>query len=257
MITDSPDIQIASPGRWVTAQADLFLRRGEVHVFFASLASSIAVECNLEALLSHDERFRAGQFVFERDRRRYVVARSLLRRILGCYLRVHPASLVFSYGATGKPALAGHRFETLDFNLSHSSDRVLIAVAIGRAVGVDLECIRPLPDINDMAERVFSDAEIALFASVSPEKRLRLFFELWTRKEAFIKATGDGFSFPVDRLDASLRSHQHGRFLRPCDVGGGESRWTLRTLLPDPGYAAALVVEGEGCDVRCWRWAMR
>jgi 4'-phosphopantetheinyl transferase len=239
---------------WGPAPAEFILRGDEVHVSFASLAQSPKVESELVELLSHDERLRAERFFFERDKRRFIAARALLRIMLAGYLGANPDSLVFSYGVAGKPALAGRWAGALDFNVSHSTDGVLYAIATGRAVGVDLEYIRPLHDMAEIAARVLSRGEQEIFSNASPAACERMFYEFWTRKEAFIKAMGYGLSFPVQQLDVTLPFGQPSRLVTICDTGSGNRNWTLCSLAPEPAYAAALVVEGEASQIRIWQW---
>jgi 4'-phosphopantetheinyl transferase len=232
------------------------LPRGEVHVWFASLGQPPQAVQDSESLLSSEERVRAEQFHFDRDRQRFIAARSLLRTILREYLGAPPASFLFRYGAAGKPALSGCWAGALEFNLAHSSEGVVYALARDRRVGVDMERIRPLDDLHEMALRVLSEQEQVELGRATPSQKLRAFYEFWTRKEAFIKATGDGFSFPVHRIDVSLPSGKSTRLLGPNGDGGGKPTWTLRALAPDPAYAAALVVEGDACDLHCRRWPL-
>lgn len=254
-MTEFEGTQQIGSAKWELAPAAFLLRGHEVHLFFASSARTPQTISELSAVLSHDERFRAERFYFERDRRRFIVARALLRRLLAGYLRTDPALLDFSYGATGKPALAGRWSGALDFNVSHSGDGILCAITTGRAVGADLEYIRPLQDMAAIAVRILSKSEQILFSTASPSSQDRMFFEFWTRKEAFIKATGDGLSFPLHRIDVALPTGQSTRLLSISDVGRVGQNWTLCSLALDAANAAALVVEGEACDTRLWQWA--
>lgn len=239
---------------WKPEPVEFTPPRNEVHLYFASRVHSSQVVSESSVVLSHDERIRAERYYFERDRRRFIVARALLRKLLAGYLRADPAALVFSCGAKGKPALAGRWSGALDFNVSHSADGVLYAIATGRAVGVDLEYVRPLQDMAEIAARILSKSEQSLFSTASPSVRDRMFFDFWTRKEAFIKATGDGLSFPLHRIDVALPTGQSARLLTISDVGRGRQSWTLCSLAPDAAYSAALVVEGEACSIRVWEW---
>jgi 4'-phosphopantetheinyl transferase len=158
----------------------------------------------LARLLSADEGERAGRFAFERDRRRYVVARARLRQLLGERLGAAPESLRFVYHAHGKPALArcpGQR--DLRFNVSHCGEVAAYAFADGREVGVDIEEVRALPDADALAMRFFSPDERAAYLSLPRQARPRGFFNCWTRKEAFVKALGAGLSQPLDAFDVS------------------------------------------------------
>lgn len=239
---------------WSLAQAELVLDEDEVYVWYASLNTFGDRVCNLTHLLSDDERLRAERFYFARDARRFVMGRALLRVILSGYLRTPPDSLTFRYEPSGKPALAGRWQGVLDFNLSHSHENALYAVTRGRRVGVDLEYIRPLPDAEDIALRCFSEREHAEIAATPSTEKLRTFFEFWTRKEAYIKAIGEGLSFPLDRFDVCLAVGEEERLLSLPGERSREPRWTLRPLAPDPAYSAALVVEDQGWCLACARW---
>ena len=252
----SPYVSPLAPGSDL-ASAKRSLPSGEVHVWFASLGEPPQAVQDPASSLSSDERVRAEQFHFDRDRQRFMSARSLLRTILGEYLGAPPASFVFRYDAKGKPALSGCWTGVLEFNVSHSRDGALYALARDRRVGVDLEFVRPLDDLDEMALRVLSTHEQVALGRTPPSERLRVFYEFWTRKEAFIKATGDGLSFPVHQIEASLPLGKSSRRLGPVGDGGGKLAWTLQALAPDPAFAAALVVEGGAFDLQYRRWPVR
>nr|ASV46661.1 hypothetical protein [uncultured bacterium] len=140
------------------------------------------------------------------------------------------------------------------FNVSHSGEMALYAFARGRELGVDVEEVRRMEDGLHIAERFFSQAEVAVFRSLPEEIRDDAFFNCWTRKEAYIKAVGEGLSFPLHVFDVSLAPGEPARLLASRDPQQAE-RWSLRGLPdPAPGYRAAIVVEGEGWDLACWRW---
>ncbi len=195
----------------------------------------------LLAVLSPEERERASCFVFERDRRRYVIAHSALRTILAGYVGAPPASLAFTSRPGGKPRLAPPRTD-LRFSLSHSAGRALVAVALDREVGVDIEMVRDIPGLDDLAESCFSPAERRWLAAVQAASRRGAFFDGWTRKEAFLKASGEGLSRALDSFDVTLLPGEAPRLLRVA--GGRASDWTLQALDVGPGYRAALAVEG-------------
>jgi 4'-phosphopantetheinyl transferase len=194
--------------------------------------------------LSDDERQRARRFAFDRDRRRFVVARARLRKELGSRLGVLPAAVELQYGAHGKPALAGRFAEAeLRFNVSHCDDVVVYAFAAGREVGIDVEAIRALPDADAIAARFFSSRENIAYRALHPRDRPLGFFQCWTRKEAFIKALGEGLSHPLDSFDVSLAPGEPAELLRVGPVPGDDRTWRLESLSPAPGYVAALVGE--------------
>jgi len=204
-------------------------------------------------LLSADERERAERFHFANDRAHFIAARALLRTLLGRYLDLPPRHLSFSYSPYGKPALAGEgEGRALRFNVSHSHGVALYAFARGREVGVDVEYVRPDVVGESIAERCFSAQEVATLRSLPAEVQPRAFFNCWTRKEAFIKARGEGLSFPLDQFEVALDPKEPAALI---SIGGDRreaSRWSLQALPVEEGYVAALAVEGHG-----WRLERR
>jgi 4'-phosphopantetheinyl transferase len=196
------------------------------------------------ALLSDAERHRAGRFAFDRERRRFVVARSRLRQLLGARLGVRPDAVELVYGKRGKPALA-RRFADWDlrFNLSHCDDVAVYALSHGREIGVDVEAVRVVPDADAIAARMFSRGENEVYRSVDPRDKPLAFFNCWTRKEAFIKALGDGLYHPLDRFDVSLAPGDPARILRVESTTGDDCGWTLHGFRPGPGLIGAIVVQ--------------
>jgi len=209
----------------------------------------------LEQNLSADERERASRFRFARDRNRFIGARGLLREILALYLNASPGRLSFGYGAHGKPFLAGEH-STLRFNVSHSFDTMLLALAHVREVGVDVEGVRNNAVATEemIGEMVLSEPEKQALARFRGEDRRTTFLRFWTLKEAFIKADGRGVSLPLERIDVSA---PEGR-VAVLNEATGEwrtcSRWELRTLALVPGYVAALATEGQDWRLALWHW---
>ena len=161
----------------------------------------------------------------------------------------NPGNLQFTYGPRGKPRLVNAPIDAR-FNLSHTEDRALIAVAIGREVGVDIEQTRTIDDLSGVAEQSFSSAEREQLRHTLPESRLEVFFRIWTRKESFIKAVGDGMHFPLEGFDVSAEP-EGPQLLLTCDAAPNElHRWTTRALPCEPGFTAAITVEGDGFDLR-------
>lgn len=223
---------------WTTPSAHPVLSGNEVHVWRASLDQPTT---DYAALLSADEQAKAQRFRFEQEQRRFIVGRGTLRIILGRYLNLLPEKLQFKYRAHGKPVLTA---ESLCFNLSHSEDLALYAVTHNREVGIDLEHIRPIPDVGKLAEQFFSTAERAELDALPLSKKLASFFSGWTRKEAYLKARGDGMTYPLDQFSVSMDCEQPARLLEVKDDPGELSRWSLHTLTPAPGYVGSLAVEG-------------
>lgn len=233
----------------------LSLEQGEVHVWRAELGASEAVLAGMRALLSDDERERAGRFHFQRDRSAFAVSRGVLRTLAGLYLDAPPEQLRFDYTPYGKPYLAGQfAGSTLRFNLSHSHEVVLYAFTSGVEVGVDVEYIRPELAGAEIAERFFSPREAGALFALPAAEFTEAFFKCWTRKEAFIKAVGQGLSFPLDQFVVSLAPRDQAALLSVRGDAREAARWSIRDVSPGQGYAAALAYEGEVGQVRCWRW---
>jgi 4'-phosphopantetheinyl transferase len=228
---------------------------GEVHVWRATLHAPAKSFAEFGQCLSPDERQRYDRFRFERDRKRYLVGRGLLRALLGCYLDMTPDQLRFDYTSFGKPHLAlGSARQELQFNLSHSGELLLIAVAAGRALGIDVEQVRADIDAGAIAARYFSANEQAALAELAGTEQIDAFFDCWTRKEAYIKAKGDGLSLPLDQFDVSLKPSQAARLLGTRPDPAEAHRWHLAELDVAGGYKAALAVEGTGWTLKCWDW---
>jgi 4'-phosphopantetheinyl transferase len=200
----------------------------------------------LAPLLSDAERQRASRFVFDRDRRRFIVARARLRRLLSARLDVQPESVEFVYGTHGKPALA-RRFADSDlrFNVSHSDDVAVYAFGLGREIGIDVETIRVIRDADDIAAQFFSSRENDAYLALDPRNKLIGFFNCWTRKEAFIKALGDGLDYPLDRFDVSLAPGEPAKILRVKGTSGDDCGWRMESFSPAPGFVAAVASERD------------
>jgi 4'-phosphopantetheinyl transferase len=233
---------------WSSPPASLTLQRDEVHVW--RLALDLPAERFLD-LLQTDEVGRANRFYFERDRKHFVVARGFLRLLLGWYLNANPQQLEFAYGAWGKPALAGQfRESRLRFNMSHSHGMALYAVTEGREIGIDIEQVRADFASDDIARRFFSPFEVGVLCELPADDRVAAFFRCWTRKEAYIKATGRGMSQPLDGFDVTLGLEDEVALLRTDD--GSHERWQLLDVAVGGEYAGAVAVEKPVDKIRYW-----
>jgi 4'-phosphopantetheinyl transferase len=199
-------------------------------------------------VLDDDEQRRAERFVFERDRRRFIAAHSAMRVTLGSYLGIAPEAVRFATAARGKPHLTDPARD-VRFNLSHSGERALLAVTLGREVGIDIEQTRIVSDMFSVAERVFSPGERERLRQTPGDRQHEVFFRLWTRKESFIKALGDGMYFPLAEFDVSTDA-AGSQLLLSCAAAPHEmDRWTTRSFPCEPGYTAAITVEGREFEV--------
>jgi 4'-phosphopantetheinyl transferase len=241
--------------QWRRAVPANLISSNEVHVWRAFIhKTNIQSETLLETL-SSDELSRAKQYHFEKDQRRFIITRVLLRNILGHYLRAKPSELRFQYTSHGKPALTTDNVrDSLRFNLSHSGEIALYAITRNRKIGIDVEHIRDNFDVRQIAQRFFSPEEIKSLDNIQEQKKPEVFFQYWTRKEAFIKATGKGVSFPMEQCDITSIN---GNVLSPVTLVGNNSEvpcWFAQDIFPGQGYVAAIAVEGDDCDLSCWEY---
>lgn len=240
---------------WPTAPPQMTLTTDEVHVWRIHLNQSPTVVQSLETTLSADEQRRAAAYHFEPDRLHFIVARGALRTILGYYLNVPPPTLRFGYGKHGKPALLTRRCaRVLRFNVTHAHELALVAVTVDRDVGIDLEYCRPLPAAETIAAQFFSRSEQAALAAIALEHRPHAFFTCWTRKEAYLKAQGDGLSLPLDQFDVAVNPAEPAALLAVCGEPQATARWSMRSVATLPSYVATLVVEGHGRRLSTWQW---
>jgi 4'-phosphopantetheinyl transferase len=238
---------------WNPPPPALALAPDEVHVWRSWLDLPESAIAGLLQVLSPDEQRRAAAYCQEKDRRASIVGRAVLRTLLGAYLDLPPDQVEFIYNPHGRPELsaqfAGGR---LKFNLSHSGDLVLHAFAWDRQVGIDVERPGRQLQFESIAHRFFSHAENEAFAALPESARREAFFRCWTRKEAFIKATGRGLSYGLGRFDVTLSPDQPPQLLRAED--DAPTNWSLLDLPAAPHYAAALAVEATDWSLRAWQW---
>ena len=234
---------------------DLRLTLNEVHIWRIDLARPDDEVQRCRRLLSGDEVERADRFYFERDRARFIVAHAVVREILSRYTGVAAMDLRFSYGPKGKPELSGGLEQSgIKFNLSHSSARALLAVTPGLIVGVDIEWIKADFATDEIAERFFSATEVQALRSLAADQRVEAFFSCWTRKEAYIKAIGEGLSIPLDSFAVAF-SHGITPALLYVKVDPGEvERWSMYNIEAGDGYKAAVVVQGKHHRLKQMEW---
>ena len=219
-----------------------------VRVWRVPLDAFFGEDARLKNVLSPDETERAHRYHFDRDRRRFTIGRAVLRVILAGYLQSEPEEVAFNYGRNGKPSLAAPNAGTR-FNVSHSQDVAVIAVAHGRELGVDVEYVRPIADQEQLLTVNFSSREVAAYRSLPSQQQQAAFFAGWTRKEAYLKARGGGLSIPLDSFAVSLGPDDPAALLEVRNDPMEPARWGMANLSVAPGYAGALVAEGGG-----WRF---
>jgi 4'-phosphopantetheinyl transferase len=209
-----------------------------IHVWAVRTDGPSAVAERFEPLLGADEKSHAARFRFDHLRCSFIIARGVLRTLLANYLNISPINIQFKYGARKKPALPPPA--SIDFNMSHSGGLAVFAFTVGCEVGVDVERIRPLQDAQDIADRFFCSEEAAELMSLSADQREHGFYLCWTRKEAYIKAIGDGLYAPLDGFRVTLQPSQPARFMHIAHDTNAAKAWTLHDLQLAPSYAAAL-----------------
>jgi 4'-phosphopantetheinyl transferase len=240
---------------WRKPPADLALSPQDVHVWRTVLLQPPEYLAQFERVLSMDERAKADRYRFAHNRQDYVVARGVLRHILAAYMDRAPESLQFYYSPYGKPAIhAEIGGQKLNFNVAHSGGYALYAVARGREIGIDVERIRPEAAQDGVAERFFSPKEVSVLRGLPAHAQPLAFFNCWTRKEAFIKARGEGLSIPLNQFDVTLAPGEPARLLHSRVDPTDTSRWSLQAIPLEHGYVAALAAEGSDWQISCWSW---
>ncbi len=216
------------------------LREGDVHVWSASLDQMESNLGQLEGTLNTEELIRATTASHGNKNKRFIARRGILRTILGFYLQVNPSELRFSFGREGKPSLTKNFLECpIQFNVAHSSGMVLYAFTLGRQVGVDLERIEQMHQLEEIAYRFLSNRERETISRFSGYKKYVAFFQIWTRKEAYLKARGKGLSdLSIDIEDLSK-----------------DSRWSIRALNPGPRFVGAVAVGGSIGRLKFWKYS--
>jgi 4'-phosphopantetheinyl transferase len=213
----------------------------QVDVYTASLDPD-GSSPDLWGALSPDEQARADRYATPRLRRRFIVARGILRRLLAGYLSIEARDIVFGYGDKGKPFLPGAA--ALAFNLSHAEDLAIYAIASDREVGIDIESTERDVDIDGMARTAFSPSECEALAALAPDARRAAFFRVWTRKEAYIKARGNGFSYPTRAFSVAHDTDDDALISDETDIDA-RLRWRVIGLDAPPGFTAALSAAGR------------
>jgi len=241
---------------WPSSPTDWSLETGQVHVWAVNLQLPESRISAFAMTLSHDEAARAARFHSDRDRNRFIVGRGVLRAILACYVGWVPEKLRFVYGPKGKPALDSvPDGKNLFFNLAHAGDLLLLAVSRVCAVGVDVEYIRPCEEAENIAANHFSAHEASGLQNLPAAQRMEAFYRLWTRKEAWLKATGDGISESLSQVEVSFLAEEPARLVRLFGSSEAVKEWTLRELLPASGFLGALAAPAKGILLKCWHWS--
>lgn len=231
---------------------DLALLATEIHIWQASLAVTSSELHQFTLTLSVDEQKRADRFRFPRDSHRFIVSRGILRALLGRYLQTPPEQLQFCYGDHGKPALTSDLANGLTFNISHSEELMLCAIARGCHVGIDLEYLRPVNNLEELTQRFFSPQEHAAIHALPEASRLRSFFQHWTCKEALLKASGDGL---MNLSAIALHIHSDtAQLISWNDAVRSVNSWSVQLFTPAPSCVAAIAADSRERSLSLRQW---
>ena len=240
---------------WLLPSSKLKLPINDVHVWRVRLNQTDGRVQQLQQILSDDERLRAECFRFDRDRRRFIVSQGMLRLIIGDYIDMEPSRLQFRSGHRGKPYLMHSSGNVpLQFNLAHSKEIALYAFTRSREIGIDLEYVRDMPDAEKIALTTFSSIENKTLQSLPDYQRQEAFFNCWVRKEAYIKAIGNGLYHALDRFDVPLAPGEPARLVSVEGSAEQASCWFMKSLTPEDGYVAALAVKGSNFCPSYWKY---
>ncbi|WP_454063253.1 4'-phosphopantetheinyl transferase family protein [Candidatus Nitrospira salsa] len=252
----SNDFRLNHDGSWQTPNQKMTLSPDEVHIWKVGLTPHEHHLPKLQRLLSLDELTRAQRLKFQEHRHAFIAARSALRLIMSRYLLIEAQSLVFSQGPQGKPFLKEPFTEPpLLFNLSHTKHVALYAFALDREVGIDLEYKHRNISYQSLIERICSEKEKAHIMSHASSDQKQVFLACWTRKEAYLKATGKGLSFPLQAITVSLPPTTPTALLEVAEDTLEPLRWTMHEIQVDLDHVAALVVSGKSWNPVYWSWS--
>lgn len=234
---------------------------GEAHLWILPAELDFTETSQFHSSLAADEKERASRFRRTSDAQRYIVRRGLLRKLLGAYLEIGPDQVTLNYTAFGKPELpANDNPGRINFNLSHSKDWILFGFTRKCEVGVDIEWIDDELNFQELAERFFAANEVRNLQSLPPQQQREAFYCGWIRKEACLKARGEGIGHGLDRIEVSLSPDQ-AEIVRIDDEPDAERSWTLRHLSPAPDYIGAIAVRATAVKLRYFprpsAWVLR
>jgi 4'-phosphopantetheinyl transferase len=240
--------------KWLNPPDKLILSDEEAHIWRADLEIDECFQSSFLKLLSSDEKNRAQKFRFAKNSQNFIAARGILRSLIGKYLEINPAEVSFQYSKFGKPGIAHNN--SLQFNISHSQNVALFAFTKRFTIGVDVEFVNPNIEAKDIATNFFSKNEILNLLALPEEQQSLGFFNCWTRKEAFIKAVGEGLSFPLDKFEVSLEPDKPAKLLATHWEPEAVSKWSMYSMSPGANFVGSLVIEGLAQQVKFWNWQM-
>ncbi|MEM9271335.1 MAG: 4'-phosphopantetheinyl transferase superfamily protein [Cyanobacteria bacterium P01_F01_bin.143] len=231
---------------WHNSPEKLTLLPNEIHIWRANLDLPATQIKNLASILSEDEKIRANRFRFEQHRDRFIVGRGRLRQLLGNYLQIKSEQVIFAYSDRGKPSIISSlNKRSLQFNLSHSQNLALYAFNYQRIIGVDLEYIKDNIEYKQLAQRFFSPQELQLINSYPERTQKTIFFQLWTAKEAYLKATGDGLAGSLDQIEFTLNNNSELNLVATEQAQLPSSHWLIDNFIPQDNFIATVAIKNN------------
>jgi 4'-phosphopantetheinyl transferase len=231
------------------------LKSNEVHIWYCSLNQHESKLSKFSCLISSDEKLRQKQFIFQNDRRNFTITRGVLRTILGTYLNREPSNIIFHYSNRGKPRIQNDNHKpSLFFSVSHSKDFALYALSRNSEIGIDIENIRDLTEMDLIVEHFFSEREKSIYQKLSESKKREAFFLCWTRKEAYLKAIGVGLYQPLSTFEVSIIPGDPVRLVSINNNTLLASNWTTYNLKIHVDYASACVIKGKNWTFKYYNY---
>ena len=206
----------------------MILTKKHIHLWYIPLNIEASLDL-LFPILSIDEQQKADRFYFKQHRERYILRKYALRQILSKYLTSHPKDILFVHNHHQKPSLQDNP-DNLQFNMSHSNNMALLVIAKKHLIGVDLECLKPIENILNIANNFFAPEEISQFSLVPSQQKLKTFYKIWTSKEAFVKAIGYGLSCPLDTFSVPFLSKDPIKIIKVNSSVAEASKWSLTSF---------------------------
>jgi 4'-phosphopantetheinyl transferase len=234
--------------------ADLILHQDEVHIWIVDIEKNSTDMKYFRELLSPEESKQADKFIFEKDRFRYTITHGALHILICAYTGVNEKLINYIQGKYRKPGLQVSSWKKLYFNLSHSGNFILYAFSWDLELGIDIEQIRDMQDSDSIIERFCSEKEKAEYFSIQKENRTQAFFKCWTRKEAYIKARGDGLYFPLNNFTVSIKPDTQPALIEVKDEPLENDRWKLHDLKINDLYSSALVADKSKINLTFFKW---
>lgn len=237
-----------------TLRKPIVILENDVHIWLVNIQKEMPNLGYLSGILSYEELDRAGRFVFDKDRHCYIISHGILRLILSRYIRINAKDIKFSTQKKGKPILDHPEFNNYMFNLSHANNYVIYGITRNKEVGIDIEYMRLFTDCDILVNNFFSKKEINEYFNLPESIRKKAFFTCWTRKEAFVKAIGDGLYFPLNSFSVSPNPNVESE-IEIHDYGLIKNKWSLQDIkIEDSNYVSAIVIEGDFNYISYWNW---